>query len=142
MVPLERGHNEDGKEEGASSCCAKGQVERTFGIAHRKGNHNSPVDCNNRAAELCHIREPGEPGSEDFARSQVWVPLDPVRPAGGSQHQRSRSRHHLVDGSIKAEGYSAQAVFLSQTTLAFFFSSRRRHTRLQGDWSSDVCSSD
>src|SRR5688500_19618977 len=24
----------------------------------------------------------------------------------------------------------------------FFFSSRRRHTRLQGNWSSDVCSSD
>src|SRR5205807_7495218 len=27
-------------------------------------------------------------------------------------------------------------------SLRFFFSSRRRHTRLQGDWSSDVCSSD
>src|SRR5256885_9755550 len=27
-------------------------------------------------------------------------------------------------------------------TDLFFFSSRRRHTRLQGDWSSDVCSSD
>src|SRR5256885_11782618 len=27
-------------------------------------------------------------------------------------------------------------------THIFFFSSRRRHTRLQGDWSSDVCSSD
>src|SRR5256885_12785893 len=27
-------------------------------------------------------------------------------------------------------------------TSFFFFSSRRRHTRLQGDWSSDVCSSD
>src|SRR5205807_1195807 len=27
-------------------------------------------------------------------------------------------------------------------TGSFFFSSRRRHTRLQGDWSSDVCSSD
>src|SRR5688500_20143749 len=24
----------------------------------------------------------------------------------------------------------------------FYFTSRRRHTRLQGDWSSDVCSSD
>src|ERR1039457_6519580 len=24
--------------------------------------------------------------------------------------------------------------------IEFFFSSRRRHTRLQGDWSSDVCS--
>src|SRR5256885_3293414 len=28
------------------------------------------------------------------------------------------------------------------TFMFFFFSSRRRHTRLQGDWSSDVCSSD
>src|SRR5256885_17171718 len=26
--------------------------------------------------------------------------------------------------------------------FVLFFSSRRRHTRLQGDWSSDVCSSD
>src|SRR6266487_3398708 len=26
--------------------------------------------------------------------------------------------------------------------FAFFFSSRRRHTRWTGDWSSDVCSSD
>src|SRR5574337_301667 len=26
--------------------------------------------------------------------------------------------------------------------LCFFFSSRRRHTRLSGYWSSDVCSSD
>src|SRR5256885_7000044 len=30
----------------------------------------------------------------------------------------------------------------TKKTLCFFFSSRRRHTRLQGDWSSDVCSSD
>src|SRR3989454_7634470 len=29
-----------------------------------------------------------------------------------------------------------------RTLIFFFFSSRRRHTRLQGDWSSDVCSSD
>src|SRR2546426_5208106 len=28
------------------------------------------------------------------------------------------------------------------SAVFFFFSSRRRHTRLQGDWSSDVCSSD
>src|SRR5256885_12799593 len=30
----------------------------------------------------------------------------------------------------------------SRLYYIFFFSSRRRHTRLQGDWSSDVCSSD
>src|SRR6266446_9202720 len=35
----------------------------------------------------------------------------------------------LCEGKVKIE-------------LFFFFSSRRRHTRLQGDWSSDVCSSD
>ena len=28
------------------------------------------------------------------------------------------------------------------TNLIFFFSSRRRHTRSDRDWSSDVCSSD
>src|SRR5256885_12902005 len=31
---------------------------------------------------------------------------------------------------------------VSSVGVLFFFSSRRRHTRLQGDWSSDVCSSD
>src|SRR5205807_5223427 len=31
---------------------------------------------------------------------------------------------------------------LGTAGASFFFSSRRRHTRLQGDWSSDVCSSD
>src|SRR5690625_5848036 len=31
---------------------------------------------------------------------------------------------------------------VSTTSLIFFFSSRRRHTRWPRDWSSDVCSSD
>src|SRR5919106_3645199 len=31
---------------------------------------------------------------------------------------------------------------MSCRSATLFFSSRRRHTRLQGDWSSDVCSSD
>src|SRR5256886_8098571 len=32
--------------------------------------------------------------------------------------------------------------FVSRCLLFFFFSSRRRHTRFDCDWSSDVCSSD
>src|SRR5437762_2248650 len=32
--------------------------------------------------------------------------------------------------------------FNSNMIFLFFFSSRRRHTRYIGDWSSDVCSSD
>src|SRR5207248_7894238 len=30
----------------------------------------------------------------------------------------------------------------AERAVVFFFSSRRRHTRSYGDWSSDVCSSD
>src|SRR3989440_3332828 len=33
-------------------------------------------------------------------------------------------------------------LYLSRRILVFFFSSRRRHTRSDRDWSSDVCSSD
>src|SRR5256885_9898143 len=39
-------------------------------------------------------------------------------------------------------GTGLAAVVLRFDDGMFFFSSRRRHTRLQGDWSSDVCSSD
>src|SRR5688500_3107327 len=38
--------------------------------------------------------------------------------------------------------YNKNSFSLFSCLLIFFFSSRRRHTRLQGDWSSDVCSSD
>src|SRR5256885_3078737 len=39
-------------------------------------------------------------------------------------------------------GYTDDIVVIALDPFYFFFSSRRRHTRLQGDWSSDVCSSD
>src|SRR5256885_13142848 len=42
-----------------------------------------------------------------------------------------------IDGHASVEGSEA-----GSGECCFFFSSRRRHTRLQGDWSSDVCSSD
>src|SRR2546430_8090111 len=37
---------------------------------------------------------------------------------------------------------STVVTVLRMTSLFFFFSSRRRHTRFDCDWSSDVCSSD
>src|SRR5256885_3353515 len=50
---------------------------------------------------------------------------------------------------LSADNGTAFALFVSAWRgggylylFLFFFSSRRRHTRLQGDWSSDVCSSD
>mgnify|MGYP007011969184 CR=1 FL=1 len=35
-----------------------------------------------------------------------------------------------------------RCISISDVSIFFFFSSRRRHTRYIGDWSSDVCSSD
>src|SRR5690242_20384312 len=39
-------------------------------------------------------------------------------------------------------GFICVFMFLIVLFFCFFFSSRRRHTRLTCDWSSDVCSSD
>src|SRR5256885_8124016 len=46
------------------------------------------------------------------------------------------------EGECRQRWFSSLTAGISFTSLCFFFSSRRRHTRLQGDWSSDVCSSD
>src|SRR5258706_7728028 len=43
---------------------------------------------------------------------------------------------------FKAKGGIRDWSVTGVQTCAFFFSSRRRHTRLVSDWSSDVCSSD
>src|SRR5256885_4109502 len=48
--------------------------------------------------------------------------------------------HALSRSTASIHGYYWQ--HFSALSYFFFFSSRRRHTRLQGDWSSDVCSSD
>src|SRR5262249_57339037 len=39
-------------------------------------------------------------------------------------------------------GSALLSYLASHVLYCFFFSSRRRHTRLVSDWSSDVCSSD
>src|SRR6266480_889588 len=41
-------------------------------------------------------------------------------------------------GFVRWISFRVQGLYLN----SFFFSSRRRHTRLTCDWSSDVCSSD
>src|SRR5215213_11138288 len=38
--------------------------------------------------------------------------------------------------------FAYRGIYIAQGDALFFFSIRRRHTRLVSDWSSDVCSSD
>src|SRR5207248_4889524 len=48
----------------------------------------------------------------------------------------------LVSVISEVIGESVAPVWSCCVSWFFFFSSRRRHTRSYGDWSSDVCSSD
>src|SRR5690348_10731781 len=62
------------------------------------------------------------------------------------QHNRVMAlAHHLASNAAQHEfPQTANGVgrHHHQYRIRFFFSSRRRHTRWTGDWSSDVCSSD
>src|SRR5256885_7181477 len=59
--------------------------------------------------------------------------MDEVRNRQASKEECNR----VLDESIRQPAHNS-----GSCECIFFFSSRRRHTRLQGDWSSDVCSSD
>src|SRR5690348_776816 len=65
-------------------------------------------------------------------RSALKHPHDDVLHRHRGDHQNHRQR----------ERTACQRHRLRRIFLHFFFSSRRRHTRWTGDWSSDVCSSD
>src|SRR2546430_8211241 len=45
-------------------------------------------------------------------------------------------------GDCDGQDFGDELVRLEELKVGFFFSSRRRHTRFDCDWSSDVCSSD
>src|SRR5256885_10478165 len=62
-----------------------------------------------------------------------------VRPGNWRAFVRVRLKN-LRSGRILEQRFRAGEEI--DEVRVFFFSSRRRHTRLQGDWSSDVCSSD
>src|SRR5256886_7119447 len=56
-----------------------------------------------------------------------------------STSEQCREVVKLIDGTIS---YAIRIRITSYYVDFFFFSSRRRHTRFDCDWSSDVCSSD
>src|SRR5256885_2532905 len=56
--------------------------------------------------------------------------------------QAPTARRPLAPSGGRATNACSCEDHRTEHNYIFFFSSRRRHTRLQGDWSSDVCSSD
>src|SRR5205085_8655734 len=66
---------------------------------------------------------------------------DPHLP--GIHHQRQwQIAHPLAVGNAGPERRAWSGALWHLVQYRFFFSSRRRHTRFDCDWSSDVCSSD
>src|SRR2546430_1921858 len=53
-----------------------------------------------------------------------------------------RYESHFVHGRDSLVDILKERGLLSESDAVYFFSSRRRHTRFDCDWSSDVCSSD
>src|SRR5262249_59919073 len=83
------------------------------------------VECGSRR---CHVRL----STPCLCRSAAY---------GASCH-RSRSRSSCMVFLASGVSHHCFVVVARAGELFFFFSSRRRHTRLVSDWSSDVCSSD
>src|SRR5256885_523791 len=64
-----------------------------------------------------------------------------------AKHWRLRKSRNATSLNSRFKSLDTLKVKIISVTFrrvirTIFFSSRRRHTRLQGDWSSDVCSSD
>src|SRR5262249_59640633 len=66
-------------------------------------------------------------------KQRMWQPVDMSVIKRQTERQRARLKALLLDNMTSV---------LYFFVFSFFFSSRRRHTRLVSDWSSDVCSSD
>src|SRR5256885_61994 len=65
----------------------------------------------------------------------AWVALTPSNKGNGAME--------FIPGTHTSDQIPHRDTFAKNNLLTrCFFSSRRRHTRLQGDWSSDVCSSE
>src|SRR2546430_599404 len=62
------------------------------------------------------------------------------RAASAQRKQKSSKRLKVVEDFRKSNASPTWMVL--EVLPVFFFSSRRRHTRFDCDWSSDVCSSD
>src|SRR5574341_2046552 len=62
--------------------------------------------------------------------------------SGSPRAGRGTDWERLLRGPSPGVEQSTQYWYGQGESYCFFFSSRRRHTRLVGDWSSDVCSSD
>src|ERR1035438_10238446 len=86
-----------------------------------------------------HRSEEGRVGKEGRSR---WAPYHLKKKKARRVETDGRLHLRADAGSPHAAKPCAEQEQDQDQPAAFFFSSRRRHTRCLSDWSSDVCSSD
>src|SRR6266850_1725415 len=106
-----------------------------------------------RVARWARLGVPADPGRRRF----LIIQIDGLSEAILDKALHSRRLRHIprllrtgrlarkpmsVGIPSSTPAFHAAAMYGIQPDIPGFFYSRRRHTRLQGDWSSDVCSSD
>src|SRR2546430_5714931 len=75
----------------------------------------------------------------------VWIKLSPILGTISGKTVKLMVLAIICLGNNSHDGHTPHCMFSYIQILEdilFFFSSRRRHTRFDCDWSSDVCSSD
>src|SRR5256886_9544812 len=80
--------------------------------------------------------QPEWPCSNRCVSSRAWV-TQPRKRRVGNRRPPSRESWR-----VRSKKYTSIISARACSLTIFFFSSRRRHTRFDCDWSSDVCSSD
>src|ERR1039457_6532274 len=105
-----------------STVCPQGSRKQR-GLGLRRSDKQQAANHGRVLEEIDELRDEGACAS-DLPKGV------PQERCGNQENQQC----HGCQSRIDAEGQTKACYF--------FFSSRRRHTRLQGDWSSDVCSSD
>src|SRR5690242_720461 len=86
----------------------------------------------------------GRPQEAVGAGAGPWLPSSspPTEPSRASRSEERRVGKECRSRRSTYQLKKKIARVVRYAFLDFFFSSRRRHTRLTCDWSSDVCSSD
>src|SRR5437762_1499746 len=113
---------------------------RAFGAAlDLTGVILTKADGDARGGAALSVREIGRASCrEGVLKAEGVVPLDKKgnELTIGLSEKSNRDLLEPLRARLAGSGYNTKFKFV------FFFSSRRRHTRYIGDWSSDVCSSD
>src|SRR4051812_14288093 len=117
------------REAVVDAAVAAAQIDVPHDLVHSKAHELGPQPGRRPAAQGLHPAR---------SRQMVGKEEEELVHEAEPEAEKALKREAVLAAVVEAEGIEVA----DEELLDFFFSSRRRHTRLTCDWSSDVCSSD